>query len=209
MNYIITIARGFGSGGKDIGKRLSKELNIPCYEKEILEMASEYSGINKDYFMAIDEKKRGSFLVNALKKFDSNYTLEPSDRKFVSDDNLYKIQADVIYKLAQTQSCIIIGKCANYILKDFKNVIRVYIEAPRLSCVDSIMYKMQVSAEEANRLITTTDKYRANYYRYYTNGEDWTNPTAYDMTLNSASIGRDNCVKIIQDFVNMKFIEKK
>lgn len=208
MNYVITIARGFGSGGKDIGKRLSRELGIPCYEKEILQMASEYSGINQEIFQEVDEKRRGSFLVNALKKYRGGDILEPSDQQFVSDDNLFRIQSEVIRQLAKTQSCIIIGKCANYILKDYDNVIRVYIEAPRRACVESITHRMRVSPVEAEYLIQKTDKYRANYYRYYTDGEDWTNPTAYDMTLNSDSIGRSGCVNIIKNYVIQRFGEE-
>ncbi len=204
-NYVITIARGFGSGGKDVGNRLAKELNIPCYEREILDMASEKTGLNVGVFMQVDEKLRRNAILKNLQTVQTSYAVEPTEKDFVSDENLFFIQAEIIRALAQTQSCIIVGKCADYILKDYDNVISVYVEAPRAACVEEIMKKLNVSEKRAHQLIKTTDTYRANYYRYYTRGRDWTNPINYDMTLNSDKVGRENCVKIIKNYVDFKF----
>lgn len=204
-NYVITIARGFGSGGKDVGNRLAKELNIPCYEREILDMASEKTGLNVGVFMQVDEKLRRNAILKNLKTVQTSYAVEPTEKDFVSDENLFFIQAEIIRALAQTQSCIIVGKCADYILKDYDNVISVYVEAPRAACVEEIMKKLNVSEKRAHQLIKITDTYRANYYRYYTRGRDWTNPINYDMTLNSDKVGRENCVKIIKNYVDFKF----
>lgn len=208
-NYVITIARGFGSGGKDIGNRLSKELGIPCYERQILEMASEQSGLSQELFKNVDEKLPTGFLRKRLQGFPStNYVVSPTEKHFVSDVNLYNIQARIIRDLANTESCIIIGKCADVVLRNFGNVISVYIEAPRDACVQSIMKKMSVTEQEANRMIYHTDKYRADYYKYYSGGGCWTNPTNYDLTLNSARIGRQQCVELIKDYLKIKgFIE--
>lgn len=208
-NYVITIARGFGSGGKDIGNRLSKELGIPCYERQILEMASEQSGLSQELFKNVDEKLPTGFLRKRLQGFPStNYVVSPTEKHFVSDVNLYNIQAKIIRDLANTESCIIIGKCADVVLRNFGNVISVYIEAPRDACVQSIMEKMSVTEQEANRMIYHTDKYRADYYKYYSGGGCWTNPTNYDLTLNSARIGRQQCVELIKDYLKIKgFIE--
>lgn len=208
-NYVITIARGFGSGGKDIGNRLSKELGIPCYERQILEMASEQSGLSQELFKNVDEKLPTGFLRKRLQGFPStNYVVSPTEKHFVSDVNLYNIQARIIRDLANTESCIIIGKCADVVLRNFGNVISVYIEAPRDACVQSIMEKMSVTEQEANRMIYYTDKYRADYYKYYSGGGCWTNPTNYDLTLNSARIGRQQCVELIKDYLKIKgFIE--
>ncbi len=209
-NYVITIARGFGSGGKDIGNRLSKELGIPCYERQILEMASEQSGLSQELFKNVDEKLPKGFLRKRLQGFPStNYVVSPTEKHFVSDVNLYNIQAKIIRDLANTESCIIIGKCADVVLKNFSNVISVYVEAPREDCVKSIMEKMSVTEQEANRMIYHTDKYRADYYKYYSGGGCWTNPTNYDLTLNSARIGRQQCVELIKEYLKIKgFIEK-
>lgn len=204
-NYIITIARGFGSGGKYIGRKLGERLGIPCYEREILTMASEKSGISESIFARTDEKLRGTLLLNELKAIPSEVSVSPEDKKFVSDSNLFAIQSEVIKTLAKTQSCIIIGKCADYVLRDQSNVLSIYVDAPRKACVDSIMAKMNVTEKEANRLIERTDKYRSEYYKYYTGGRDWVNPTNYHMFLNSDKVGRDNCVDIIEAIAKLRF----
>ncbi len=206
-NYVITIARGFGSGGKDIGTRLGKELGIPCYERQILTMASDQSGIDESVFVETDEKLRGKYIGNFLRKVPVSGVLEPWERDFVSDNNVFNIQAEIIRSLAKTQSCIIIGKCADDILREYDNVISVYVEASRSECVKSIKEKMHVSDERANQLIHSTDKYRAKYYSYYTGGKDWTNPINYDLVLNSGRVGREKCVELIKDYVRIKFGE--
>jgi len=208
-NYIITIARGFGSGGKQIGLRLSKRLGIPCYEKQILQMASDYSGINKSLFVKSDEKLNGKKIAMALKKFPKiNRLAEPNQKDFVSDVNLFNIQAEMIRELAKTESCIIIGKCANYILKDFDNVVSVYVEAPRRACRATIMDRLDVTAQEADQMIYQTDKYRSDYYSYYTGGGKWTDPVAYDMTLNSERIGYDDCADLIIYYKDIKLARR-
>ena len=208
-NYIITIARGFGSGGKQIGLRLSKRLGIPCYEKQILQMASDYSGINKSLFVKSDEKLNGKKIAMALKKFPKiNRLAEPNQKDFVSDVNLFNIQAEMIRELAKTESCIIIGKCANYILKDFDNVVSVYVEASRRACRATIMDRLDVTAQEADQMIYQTDKYRSDYYSYYTGGGKWTDPVAYDMTLNSERIGYDDCADLIIHYKDIKLARR-
>ena len=207
-NYVITIARGFGSGGKEIATKLGEELGIPCYDRQLLTMASEQYGIDESVFVEVDEKLRGIHVAKFLRGMPYSTVLEPREKDFVSDINIYNIQAKLIRDLAGTQSCIIIGKCADHILREFDNVISLYIEAPRADCVKSIMGKMFVSEERANQLIHSTDKYRAKYYNYYTCGNLWTNPVNYDLTLNSARIGRDNCVKLIKDYIGIKFRAK-
>lgn len=206
MNYVITIARGFGSGGKYIGKELSKRLGIPCYDSKILKIASNASGINENLFHQVDERlRKNKFIKKLTQASKRDYVVGPTERQFTSDDNLYNIQREIIEKLADTQSCIIIGKCANHILRERDNVVSVYIEAPRKDCVESIKNLLGVTDEEAHSMIQKTDKYRADYYEYYTRGENWTNPVLYDMTLNSARVGRDQCVDLIIDYLNIKF----
>lgn len=205
-NYVITIARGFGSGGKYIGKQLSKKLGIPCYDSKILSMASQASGIKEDLFHQNDEKlNKHAFLKKMIKTPKRDYVVGPTEKDFTSDDNLFLIQTKVIEELSKTQSCIIIGKCADYILKEKDNVVSVYIEAPRRDCVKSIKDLLGVTDEEANEMIQKTDKYRADYYRYYTHGGIWTNPVNYDMTLNSARTGRNQCVELIIEYLKIKF----
>ena len=156
-NFVITIARGFGSGGKQIGLALSKQLGIPCYENQILSMASNYSGINKDLFFQVDEKLRGYHLIKRLmKSANKDDIVEPTDKSFISDVNLYNIQAKIIKELAKQQSCIIIGKCANHLLRDYDNTVSVYIEAPIAFFVKNVIERLGVTEEEAHRMIYQT-----------------------------------------------------
>lgn len=203
-NYVITIARGFGSGGKAIGTQLAEELGIPCYAHQLIDMASEYSGINKQLFAEVDEKLRGSYAMKHLMKIPYTYVVEPSDKEFTSDINLFNIQSEIIRELAKTESFVVIGKCADYILKDEPNVISVYVEAPEKDCIATVMDRMQVSESRAKELVHKTDKYRSDYYKYYTRGKDWKNPLNYDLTFNSSRVGWDNCVKMIKEYLRMK-----
>jgi cytidylate kinase len=202
-NFIITIARGFGSGGKSIARELGNRMGIPCYEDEILRMASDASGINQALFQERNEKLRGGLFAKALKKIPATQVLSPSDKDFVSDVNLFNYQAEIIRSLAVGESCIIVGKCADYVLEGYERIIRVYVDAPRDACIESIVKKMGVTEDEANRLIVKTDKYRADYYKYYT-GRDWTNPTNYDIFINSKRVGRENCAELIEMYAKFK-----
>lgn len=205
-NYVITIARGFGSGGKEIGNKVARRLGIQCYEKRILKMASEFSGLNEKLFFDIDERRRGSYLHKKMHgMLDYSSMPDPASKDFVSDESIYQLQAYIIRELANYESCVIVGKCANKILEKWPNVISIYIEAPRENCRQSIMEKMQVSAKEADKLITKTDKYRAEYYKYYTGGDYWTNPTSYDLTINTGRVGREKAVDLIIDYLKLRF----
>ena len=157
-NYVIAIARGFGSGGKAIGTQLARELGIPCYERQLIDMASEYSGINKQLFAEVDEKLRGSYAMKHLMKIPYTYVVEPSDKEFTSDINLFNIQSEIIRELAKTESFVVIGKCAEYILRDQPNVFSVYVEAPEKDCIATVMDRMQVSESKAKELVHKTDK---------------------------------------------------
>lgn len=206
MNYVVTIARGFGSGGKEIGDMLGKALGIPCYEQEILKMASEYSGLNEALFGKADERLSGSYLFNLVKRVNMALISNPSNKEFTSNDNLYQIQAEIIRQLAEEQSCIIVGKCANHLLREYKNVLSVYVEADRATCLKRLMERYLISEDEATKMIVKTEKYRSDYYRHYTGGREWTNPTEYDITLNSGRLGKEGCVEIMKNIVESRFL---
>ena len=146
-NYIITIARSFGSGGKEIASLLSEKLGIPWYERQILTMASQASGIDESEFVEVDERLHGSYLIKSLTKLPTANVLRPESRDFVSDLNLYNIQAEIIKELSHTQSCIIVGKCADYILKEKSNVFSVFVDAYYDDCVSKIRSRIYVSDE--------------------------------------------------------------
>lgn len=204
-NYVITIARSFGSGGKEIAAMLSEKLGIPWYERQILTMASKASGIDESEFVEVDEKLRGSYLVKSLTKLPNSNILRPESRAFVSDINLFNIQVHIIEQLSKSQSCIIVGKCADFILRDKPNVFSVFVEAYQLDCIKFIRDRIYVSDERAAELKKRTDKYRTAYYKYYTRGMDWRNPLNYDMFLNTSRISKEQCSEIIYDAAKTKF----
>lgn len=204
-NFVVTFARGFGTGGKEIASLLAKELGVHCYENRILTLASQMSGLDEKLFQAVNEKVRdnGGF-SSFLKGLPRAKSYIARNDKFVSDDKLFECQSDIIKNLAETESCVIVGKCADYILRGKPNVVSVYIEAPRSFCLERTMEKMGVTKEVAAATIEKTDKYRADYYKYYTKGNYWTNPVNYDMTLNSEKVGIEDCVKIIKQYLIIK-----
>lgn len=197
--FVITIARGFGSGGKEIGHAVAKELGINCYEHSILTLASQMSGLDRSHFAKADEKVLKPSLIHSIKE---TFSAEPEPR-FISNDELFSYEAQIMRGLASSESCVIVGKAADYVLRDMDNVFSFYIEAPRAFCLQNVMRKMEVTEEEANELISKTDKTRAEFYKYVTKGNYWTNPVNYDMTLNSAKVGKENCVEVIANYVRM------
>lgn len=206
-NYTITIARGFGSGGKEIAATVAKDLGIHCYENRILTLASQLSGIDRQLFEEVNEKlhQKHSGITSLLRGLPRRTVATPEKKKFVSDDQLYEYEKQIIEELANTESCVIVGKAADWVLKDRERVLSIYIEAPRSFCRPRIMKQMGVTAETADISISETDKYRAEYYEYYTGGNYWTNPVNYDLTLNTARLGIDGCVDIIKHALFTKF----
>lgn len=189
-----------------------------AYARQLLRESTDKAGeiserlgfASPDYFTRIFKDITGytpSRLRLIRKAPDIDRAYAPSDRKFVFDDNLFRIQVWIIRELAKSKPCIIIGKCANHILRDRANVLSVYVEAPRKTCVESIMQKSGVTAEQANKLIVRTDQYRAEYYKYYTGGDDWTNPTLYDLTVNTGRLSCEDAARLIIQGARIKFGE--
>lgn len=206
--FVVTFARGFGTGGKEIASRLAKDLGIHCYENRILTLASQMSGVPEERFIKGNEKlmhkqKGIAALLGGMNRTKSTTYLARKD--FVSDDELFESQSKIIEELADSEeSCVIVGKCADYVLKDHSDVISIYIEAPRQFCVERTMRNMKCDEATANKTIAETDKFRADYYEYYTNGNYWTNPVNYDMTLNSERMGIEGCVAHIKSLLKLK-----
>ena len=208
-NYVVTFARGFGTGGKEIASKLAKELGIHCYENRILTLASQMSGLDEKLFQEVNEKVRsnGGF-SSFLKGLPRAKSYISRNEKFVSDDKLFEYQKQIIENLADTESCVIVGKCADYILRGRPNIVSIYIEAPRDFCVKRTMEHMGVTEDVAIATIVHTDKFRADYYKYYTHGNYWTNPVNYDLTINSEKVGIEDSVKLIKDYMKIKGIIK-
>lgn len=203
--YAITIARGFGSGGRTLSFKLAEELGIHSYENRILTLAAQYSGLEEKEFVEVNERLRGGYIGSKLRELQRHLAPIPQLERFTSDDELFAIQSKIIKRLVDEESCIIVGKCADYILKDYKNVLSVYVEAPRSYCRSRVMERMGVTPAEADQLISKTDKYRAEYYKYYTGGKQWDNPTNYDIVLNSERLGERGCIDMIKAALQVKF----
>ncbi|ETP73478.1 cytidylate kinase [Lachnospiraceae bacterium JC7] len=204
-NYVITIARGFGTGGRQIAGMLADELGIHSYEHRIMTLAANLAGRDECDFEKLDERLDGSYLQNELRRLEKRLLPNPEMRHFKSNDRLYEFEAEIIRRLADTESCIIVGKAADYVLRDRDNVLSVYIEAPRRFTRKMVMKRMNVDGNKADQIITATDKYRADYYKYYTHGNYWTNPVNYDITLNSERFGLEKCVQVIKETMKIKF----
>ena len=203
--FVVTFARGFGSGGKEIASLLAKELGIHCYENRILTLASQMSGLDERLFQEVNEKVRehGGF-SSFMRGLPRARSYIARTERFTSDDELFGYQCEIIRNLADQESCVIVGKCADYVLRDRENVVSVYIEAPRSFCVQRTMEHMGVTEKVAHATISRTDQYRADYYAYYTHGNYWTNPVNYDMTLNSEKVGIRDCVRLIEQYLLIK-----
>lgn len=202
-HYVITIARGYGSGGKTIGKMLSEKLDIPFYDRELLRMASDDSGIHERLFGQADERVKPG-LRKPFGKVYKGDLLPPESDDFVSDDNLFNYQAKIIKELADTCSCVIVGRCADFILQGRTNVVKLFVHAPFESCVKTVMDMYALPQKEAEKKIQDTDRHRSAYYKYYT-GRNWDNAQNYDLCLNSAELGFDKCVEIVEAYMNIRF----
>lgn len=199
---IITIARQYGSGGKTIGKMLSKEMDIPCYDRDIIRLASEDSGIHERLFGLVDEVRPRSLKdILTSKTYDPNL-IPPESTEFTSKDNLFNYQAKIIKELADKGSCIFIGRCADNILCDYDNVVRVFIHADEDYCFQQAKERNSMSDSELRTYIRKIDKHRADFYKYYT-GHEWNNAKNYDLSLNTSKLGFEKCVEVIKEYVNI------
>lgn len=202
---VITIARQYGSGGKTIGEMLAKKLDIPYYGKDILKLASDDSGINEALFFKADEKLQSTRLFRIAKNAYNGELISPEQGDdFVSNDNLFNYQAKIIKELAEEESCVLIGRCADYILKDYDNVLSVFVHAPKEFCMQEAAKKINLSGKDLEKFIAKTDKRRADYYKYYT-GREWTDARNYDLCLDSSKLGFERCVEEICSYMNVRF----
>ena len=202
--YVITIARGYGSGGRTIGQMLSEKLGIPYYDRDLLRLASDDSGINQELFAKADEKIKKSLLYRIAKNVYKGELIPPDSDDFVSNDNLFNYQAKIIKELAETESCIIIGRCADFVLKDNPNVVRVFVHAPQEDCIATLKEMTAKPEKELEKQINSIDRHRAEYYKYYT-GRNWEDAKNYDLCLNSSNLGFEKCVEIVKSYLDIRF----
>lgn len=210
-NIVITIARHFGSGGKTIGEMLAKEMGIPCYALEIIKMASEESGISEALFNQADERLKRTPLSTRLGSSKAEYMgdlIGPGSSQFVSDKNLFNYQAKVMRDLAEKESCVIIGRAADYVLRDNPDVVRVFVHASKEYCIRQTIERRAYTGKDVEKFIEKTDRYRSDFYRYYT-GQEWHDARNYDLCLNSERLGFEGCVEEIRSYIGIRFGQKR
>lgn len=192
-NIIITIGRQFGSGGKCIADALSKKLGIPVYDNELLIKAAQDSGFSAELFVQSDEKKR-FFSLSSL--FAGSFS---ETDNYMSDKGLFSMQSETIRNIAAQGPAILVGRCSDYILRDRKNVLNVFITSPKEVRIKRIAERLSISPEKAAELIARKDKGREEYYNYYTFG-NWGVASTYDLCLDSSKLGTEGTADFIIEF---------
>lgn len=202
-NTIITIGRQYGSGGHDIGKQLAEELNVPFYDKALLERAAKDSGLCQEIFENHDEKPTNSFLYSlVMDTYSLGYTTS-SFSEMPLNHKIFLAQFDAIKNIAKEGPCVIVGRCADYALADFPNVVNVFLHADLQDRIVRIARRHDLTDAKAKDLIIKTDKRRASYYNYYTS-KKWGDAAGYDLSLNTATLGIEGTIHMIREFVAYK-----
>ena len=200
--FVINIGRQLGSGGRQIGEKLSAEFGIGFYDKELIQLASKESGLGKEFFEKADEKSSFSF-IGGLLGLRTNINNEVYVNNYLCNETFFKIQSDVIRELAGKESCVFVGRCADYILRDNPRCINVFITADTEDRIKRVAQTCQLSLDKAQELIEKTDKKRAEYYNYYSN-KVWGAAGSYHLCINSSVLGMDQTVAFITQFIKQR-----
>lgn len=171
-NYVITITRTCGSGGAVLGKLLAEDLEINYYDRKLLCLASDDSGINEHFFASADEHMKKSILFKASQSVYNGELIPPESPDFTSNDNLFNYQAKVLKELTKRESFIVIGRAADYILRDYPYLVRVFVHAPMETCTKHQMEWLDVNTRKAELFIKRENAYHSAYYKYHT-GREW------------------------------------
>lgn len=202
-NLIITIGRQYGSAGYEIGKKLANDLGINLYDKEMLKRAAKETGLCEELFETHDEKPTNSFLYSLVM---DTYSLGFSSGSYADmpiNHKVFLAQFDTIKKIAEEESCVMVGRCADYALEDYENVINIFIYADLNQRIRRVAREFNISDTKAKDIIVKTDKKRASYYTYYTNKE-WGEAKGYDLCINSAKLGIDGTVELIKQYIETR-----
>lgn len=200
MNTIITIGRQFGSAGREIGEKVAEALGIKCYDKELLSRAAKESGFCEEMIQNHDERPTNSFLYNLVM---DTYSFGYNASSFVDMPISHKVflaQFDTIKKLADEESCVIVGRCADYALAEYKNSIHLFIYGDEECKIKRIMEKYQLTEAKAKEMMVKKDKQRQSYYNYYSS-KKWGRADSYDLCINSSVLGVEGTVRLIIQYI--------
>lgn len=201
-NIIINVGRQLGSGGHDIGRMLALDFQANYYDRELLNLAAKESGFSEKFFEQNDEKK--GFLKGLFNMQTSHVSGGSMYKTNFSQESLFQFQSDAIQKAAKEGSCVFVGRCADYILRDFPNTVNIFITASMKYRIQQIMNKQHMEYEEARKFIESKESKRAAYYNYYT-GKKWGAAESYDLCIDSSILGFVETEKIIAEFIRKKF----
>ena len=201
--YIITIGRQLGSGGREIGQKLSARLGIAFYDKELIRIASQQSGLKEEFFERVDEQKHFSLFPGIL-GLRTSLTDDFFPNYYLSNESLFRIQSDVMRTLAGEGSCIFVGRCADYVMKDERNCLNLFISADMADRIKRIAISHKLSDTKAKELIERTDKGRSSYYNYFS-GKTWGAAESYHLCINSSVLGIDETVRLISHVAGSRF----
>jgi len=199
---IISIGREFGSGGRVIGRQLADRLGIDYYDKELMALAAKESGFGQEIFERADEKHS---MFSAFSQWlNESFSGVTRSENYMSNDSIFKMQAETIQQLAQRGSCVIVGRCSDYILRNDEHCLRVFLYAPLTDRIARVAKRMNLSEEKARALIETEDRRRAEYYNFYSS-KTWGRASTYDLCLNVSLFGEDGVVRLIESVVKNSF----
>lgn len=204
LPYVVTVGRQFGSGGRVLGKALAKELGIEYYDKELLIEAAKEAGVDPEFFERNDE--RFPKFLNGLFSFSMGMTpmCYYTGSTSITDDGLYKTLSDFLLKRADETSFVVVGRSADYILRNHPRVANIFVHAPMEECVRRITSRADaLTPEKAEALARKTNKWRADYYNFYTDKE-WGRADSYDLTLDSSKIPMEECVEIVKRYLHSR-----
>ncbi|MDF2685269.1 MAG: cytidylate kinase [Clostridia bacterium] len=204
-NYVITIGRQYGSGGRETGKLLAKRLNIDFYDKELITLVAKKNGMSEKIFENVDEKPTNSLLYSLAMgayAMDGHYVYWGDVAPSIND-KVYQMQTDLIREFAFKKSCIFVGRCADYILSDHPCCINIFLTSKIENRIKNVIKRNEAPANKVEDLIIKTDKRRANYYSFHTN-RNWGEASNYDLCIDIGSIGIENTVNLIEKYVEMK-----
>ena len=204
---IITITRQYGSGGHDIGKALANKLNIPFYDKELISLAAKESGVCPDIFENVDERATNSLLYSlsvGLYTYGNGFS---SMGDLPVNDRLYILQHKIIKELAEKGPMVVVGRCADYVLKDNPNAVKIFIYADIDSRIKRAVERNDIDPARAKQAVLKADKNRANYYSFYS-GKKWGVADNYDLCINSTHISTEQAVDVIIDYMNIIKVNK-
>ena len=203
MKSIITIGRQFGSGGKEVGKKLAKQLDIPFYDEEIVNMAAKAADMDPDVIKSIDEKATNSLLYSLITGGGLRGVSDAMQYEMPLNDRLFIKQSKVIKELAQKGSCIFVGRCADYILEEEPGLARVFIYADMDTKIKRIERLYELSPQKAKERIIREEKTRKTYYNYYTD-KTWGSLSSYDLCINTGCIGIDGAADVIKNYIEKR-----